>query len=153
MAYSWFILSMILFFVEAFGVPGVGALFAALSALCIGLFVQQNILSESDLIMQGAAFFGLTGVWAAALWKPMKKFHLAKPSQHHHDMIGRIAIAAEGGLEKGRLGKAKWSGTTMTARLADDASIDIASDGVELKIIGMDGSTLLLAEASYTLKK
>ena len=149
--FFWFGLSMVLFLVEAFGLPGLGFFFAAIAALCVGLLVELNVLALDDHIQQGSAFFALTAIWAAALWKPLKKWRMQNPAQVHNDMIGRTAIVAEGGLSKNRSGNAKWSGTIMKARMAADAAIEKAAEGDELKIVDVQSATLILAELSYVL--
>lgn len=149
--YFWFIASAILFLMEAMGVSGIGLFFAAFGALSTGMLVQAGILPEQDYLAQTATFFGLTAFWAAVLWKPLKKLRLSKSAQPHHDMVGRIAVVADEGLAKGRTGHAHWSGTTMRARLAEDAAEDIVAGGQEMKIVAVDGSTLILAQKDYLL--
>ncbi len=146
----WYGASMAFFLLEAFGATGIGFLFAALSALCTGGLVQSGLIATDDHLMQAISFFGFTALWAAVLWKPLKKLRMQKPAQIHNDMIGRLAVVAKKDLKKKASGQATWSGTTMTARLADDAKTDIAKVGEELKIVDVRGSTLILAEEDYT---
>lgn len=151
-SYYWFIASLVFFLLEALGASGIGLLFAALAAFCIGILLQTGLLGEADYLAQGGIFFILTALWALLLWKPLKAMRLAKTAQHHHDMIGRLAVVGDAGLAKGKKsGQVRWSGTTMRARLADDAAIDIAAGGEELKIVAVDGSTLILAQKDYPL--
>lgn len=150
--YFWFGLSMAFFFLEAYGITGIGFLFSALAALCMGIIMQNGWIDARDTVAQAATFFGLTGLWAAILWKPLKKFRMSRPTQTHNDMIGRFATVTEGGLQKGKSGHVHWSGTLMRARLAEDAAIDAAEAGEELKIIAVQGATLILAESSYLVE-
>lgn len=150
-AYIWFLASILFFFVEAFGVSGIGLLFAAIAAFCVGIVLQMGFLDSANPISQGATFFSLTAFWAAVLWKPMKNIHFGKPRRRHHDMVGRIAVVGEEGLYKGKTGNVTWSGTTMRARMADDAAMDEAVAGEELMIVKVDGSTLVLAEKDFPL--
>lgn len=149
--YLWFIVSIAFFLLEAMGATGIGLFFAAIAAFCVGILVETGILPQDQYLAQGAAFFGLTAFWAVLLWKPLKKLRVSKPAQDHHDMVGRTATVGDEGLVKGKKGAARWSGTTLGARLADDATIDTASAGQELKIIAVDGSTLILAQKDYVI--
>lgn len=150
-AYIWFLASILFFVAEALGISGVGLLFAAIAAFCVGLGLQFGLLGESNHILQGAAFFGFTALFAVLLWKPMQKFRVSHKSETHHDVIGRTALVAGDGLVKGKTGLAQWSGTTMSAQLASDAAINSAAIGEELKIVRVDGATLVLAQLDYPL--
>lgn len=147
-AYIWFLAAIVCFLAEAVGITGVGFFFAAISAFCVGMLIEMDYLAAEDLLMQGSAFFVFTAFWALVLWKPMQKIRSGK-TESHNDMIGRTATVDAAGLQKGATGNARWSGTTMRARLADDASVAEAVEGTELKIIAVDGSTLILAQKDY----
>lgn len=151
-AYIWFLASILFFVAEALGVSGVGLLFAAIGAFCVGLSLQFGLLAEENTIFQGAAFFGFTALSALLLWKPMQAFRVNQKSDIHHDIVGRTAVVAGDGLVKEKQGLAQWSGTTMTARLASDASLNAAAVGEELKIVRVDGATLVLAQLDYPLE-
>lgn len=149
--YIWFLASILFFVAEALGISGVGLLFAAIGAFCVGLSLQFGLLEEGNSIFQGAAFFGFTALSALLLWKPMQAFRVSHKSETHHDIVGRTAIVAGDGLVKGKTGIAQWSGTTMSARLASDAAINSAIVGEELKIVRVDGAMLVLAQLDYPL--
>lgn len=150
-AHYWYLLSLILFLLEATAVPGIGFFFAAFGALSLALLVQWNIIDSGSWLIETTAFFFLTGLWAAILWVPLQKFRLKRrlSSQVHHDVIGRFAIVGPQGLAKGVRGNALWSGTLISARLADDAAVDNVAEGAELKIVDIDGLVLVLAEDGY----
>ncbi|MCH2547076.1 MAG: hypothetical protein MK052_05670 [Alphaproteobacteria bacterium] len=150
-AYFWFIASILLFLFEAMGLSGIGLLFAAIAALCVGIMIELGLLDPLNHIAQGAAFFAFTALWAALLWWPIKKLRMGKQLHHHHNMIGRTATVAAAGLTKDITGFATWSGTSMRARLAPDAAIETAPAGTELKIVKVDGSTLILAQIDYPI--
>ncbi|MBM3618909.1 MAG: hypothetical protein FJX23_10270 [Alphaproteobacteria bacterium] len=151
----WYLLSVLLFVLEAAAIPGIGLFFAALAALTLGLFVQVGLFPHPDWLVQTTAFFFLTGLWAIALWKPLQKMRIrrAAKGEKHHDVIGRSAEVGPGGIAKGKKGNAYWSGALLTARLADDAAIASAAPGEELKVVAVEGSTLILAESTYTIRE
>jgi membrane protein implicated in regulation of membrane protease activity len=147
----WYLFSAALFLLEATAVPGIGFFFAAFGALSVGLLIQSQWLDAANWLAQATAFFFLTGIWTALLWVPLQKFRVKnrKNAELHHDVIGRSAIVGPDGLRKGARGQAFWSGTLMSARLADNAAIDSAASGTELKIVAIEGLTLVLAEKTY----
>lgn len=149
----WYLLSLLLFILEAAAISGVGLFFAALGALTLGLFVQVGLFPHTDWLVQTTAFFFLTGLWTIALWKPLQKMRLrrAAKGEKHHDVIGRNAEVGPSGIQKGKKGNAYWSGALISARLADDATIENAKAGEELKIVALDGATLILAEPAYAI--
>lgn len=149
-AYIWFIASILCFLAEAAGATGIGLLFAAIAAFCVGILLETGYVDAADHLMQGSAFFVLTAFWAVVLWKPLKKLRSSQ-TQKHNDMIGRTATVDTDSLKKGAEGQALWSGTTMRARLADDATIEEAGKGTALKIVAVDGSVLILAQKDYPL--
>lgn len=151
----WYVLSVILFLLEAFAIPGIGLFFAGFGALTVALLVQWGVISAESHLAQYTAFFLLTGLWMAILWTPLKKFRIRRLMQHetHHDVIGRMARVKGESLRKNQRGTVEWSGTLMAARLADDAAIEEAAVGIELKIVAIEGSTLILAEPGYSLSK
>lgn len=138
----WFIAGALLVSFEMIVAPGVGFLFAGLSALTIGALIFANLLPASALVVQWSAAFLFTGLWAALLWKPMQRFLHRKTS--YHNMFGSPAILV-GQLEKNQTGTARWSGTVMKARLHPDTPKRLYPDGTELFITGIEGTTLILA--------
>lgn len=151
----WYLLSLFLFILEAAAVPGIGLFFAALGAMSLGLFVQVGLFPHTDWLVQTTAFFFLTGLWAIALWKPLQKMRLRKvmKSDQHHDVIGRNVEVGPGGIQKGKKGNAYWSGALLTARIAEDAAVESAEAGDELKIVAVESSTLILAESTYSIRE
>jgi membrane protein implicated in regulation of membrane protease activity len=143
--YIWLILAALFLAVEAFGATGVGFLFAGLGAILTAIFAHFG-WAES-LWAQLAWFFGMTVVWGAMLWKPMKKFRISKSGgQHYSNMVGGEAVVLAPGLKRGVSGKVRWSGTTMEARLAEDAPEEIAVDA-RVTIREVKGNTLVVTPA------
>lgn len=147
----WYIGSILLFALEALAVPGIGFFFAAIGAFLLAVLLQIGGVPANDLIAQGGIFFVLTAISAAVLWKPLKNMRIGKGHAVHNDMVGRFATVDGKELVKGSKGSALWSGAIMNARLADNASIASATVGTELKIVEVQGSTLILAEKTYQI--
>ncbi len=139
---AWLLVSMIFLALEAFGASGVGFLFAALGALSAAILVKLGI--ATDFWAQGAWFLGASVVWAVALWKPLKNMHLKRGGQQYSNMIGGEAVVLGAGLHKHQMGKVRWSGTTMEARLDANAAQDFLPENTLVTIREVTGNTLIV---------
>ena len=113
----WLILSLILFIAEVTMLQLIGVLFLALGALLLGVLITLGIFAESSLVSQVALFLCFSGLCALILWKPLKRLK-SKKGQEYSDVIGSYATVIDAPLEQGKIGRVKWSGTIMRAKLA-----------------------------------
>lgn len=151
-AYGWLIAGAVLLALEAFGVPGIGFLFAGLAAILVGLLIHLDVIGADDLLLQGAAFFGFTTALAALLWRKLKAWRTnPNASDSFHNIVGDYATIGRGGLRKGETGQAAWSGTTMMARLDSAASCDELPEGATVTITAVKGNHLIVAPEDFTL--
>ena len=140
--YLWLALGAALLAMEAFGVSGIGFLFAGLGAIVAALAAYlgwaENIWS------QFAWSFAATVIWAAVLWMPMKKLKAQAHSgvERFDNMVGGEATVSESGLQPGKLGKVSWSGTVMNARLATGEAA-VEAGGIVI-IRQVKGTTLIV---------
>ncbi len=142
----WLLVGAVFFVLEAFAISGVGFLFAACGALTLGGLLAFGVLDPAlSFWMQIAWFFGTTSLWALVLWKPIK--HWMRGSKHaYSNIIGTRAEVIEEDLEPGVLGKVRWSGTDMQARLVPGAIKEPVRVGAEVWIYETDGTVLLVSE-------
>jgi membrane protein implicated in regulation of membrane protease activity len=143
-AILWLALGALLLALEAFGLPGIGLLFAGLAAIIVGVAVQYEGIAIDDYVLQGAVFFLLTGVFGALLWKRMKQWRMNPKAGEYNNMVGDIAVVAAGGLTKAQRGHAIWSGTRMKAEIADHEPTERFAEGTELRIAAVEGIVLKL---------
>lgn len=130
---------------EAFGLPGIGFVFAGLAAVIVGTLMMLGIIGDEAYVFQLALWFIMTSVMAYILWKPMKRWRLNPDAKDRFsNMVGSTAIVFGGTLKKGMSGKAKWSGTTMTAELAADAGVSEIAEGNVAEIVEVRGNVLIL---------
>lgn len=139
----WLLVGGALIGVEAFLVSGIGVFFAGLGAITVGIIILAN--PDLTPVGQTTWFFAATAAWTAVLWKPFQNFY-NKSSEGHNDMVGRLVTVDDEGLTKGKKGSVKWSGTIMTARLSDDATIEKAEPGAELVIVSVTGGVLEVSD-------
>ncbi|MDX2113842.1 MAG: NfeD family protein [Alphaproteobacteria bacterium] len=143
-SYIWLITGVLLLLAEAFGVTGVGLLFAGLGAFTVGFLLKLGAVGTDETLLQFVCFLAATALWTVALWKPMRKFYSSKNKAGYSNMIGETAYAGSSGLKKGEVGEATWSGTIMKAQLADDAGKDHVEGGAPVEIVDVKGVTLIV---------
>ncbi len=145
-SYYWLIAGALLLAIEAFGVPGIGFLFAGLAAVVVGVLIHLGVIDETNQVAQFAAFFAITAAFAALLWKKLKEWRTnPSSSDSYSNMVGDTAIVSGGGLQKGKQGQVSWSGTTMTAEIADDAGAEMLEDATVVTIVAVKGNKLIVA--------
>lgn len=145
--YLWLAAGALFLAAEAFGVPGVGFLFAGLGAIATGILIDLEAMGTGGTPGQFAWFFATSVAWTALLWKPLKKFRAGggKDGGDYNNMVGGAATVTGGPLRKGKTGKVAWSGTTMQAELAADAAVDEMPEGGEAVIREVKGTKLIVA--------
>jgi membrane protein implicated in regulation of membrane protease activity len=136
----WLIFGVACFLIETLVVSGLGFLFAGLGALTIAsILVLYPELTE---LQQGVVFFAATGLWAVFLWKPIQRFMRKPTGEGFRNMVGDTAYIGAGGLQKGAVGEATWSGTIMRAQLAEGT--DSMLPGASAVIVDVEGNTLIV---------
>lgn len=143
---GWLIAGALLLALEAFGVPGLGFLFAGLAAIVVGVLTHLGTISADDFIMQTAAFSGITALFAFILWKPLKKWRTNPDAKEQFsNIVGDMATVGAGGLERGKVGDVSWSGTTMMAQIDDTCTQEHLAEGLVVRITTVQGNQLIVA--------
>lgn len=141
----WLIVGAVMLSIEVFAMPTFVLFFAGLAAICVGVMVGTGMLDELNYLIQWAWFFGLTAVLAALLWKPVKQFRTTHAGAgHYNNITGDIATVIKGSLKKGAKGTVEWSGTTMNAKLLNDAPVDELPEGAIVEIVEVQGNMLIV---------
>ena len=140
----WMVVSVLFLLIEAFGIPGVGLMFAGLGALVAGLSVFSGAVAEDNHNAQFILFFVFSLVWAVLLWKPMQKFRVGKRHGEYHNIIGTTAYVGGSGISRKDGGEVTWSGTIMRAELAASAAVDRIESGAVVVIVEVTGATLVV---------
>lgn len=144
---TWLVLGAILLFIEVSFIPSIGFLFAGLAAITVGGLLTFDLISPNDHLFQLSLFLIFTCLWAAILWLPMKKLRaFGTKAPVYQDMIGDTVIIEESDLEKGKVGRVKWSGTIMNARLHPHVNVEKVSVGNEMVIAQVRGNMLIVKE-------
>lgn len=138
----WLIAGAVLLAFEAFGIPGIGSLFAGIAAILVGALVEIGAIDPLAYITQFGVFGLATAVLAALLWGKLKSWRVNPDAPHYHNMIGTEAVVTRE-LINDATGEVRWSGALMHARLADKSGS--AMVGTTVVIRAMDGNMLLVA--------
>lgn len=133
----WLGLAALFLALEAFGIPGIGFLFAGLGALLTWGMLQLGVISQADLVWQVAAFFINSSFLALLLWKPLKRWRTTRSDIPYSNMVGDEATVIGTLTEAG--GNVRWSGTTMRAKLHGG---DTLSEGAAVIITAVEGNIL-----------
>jgi membrane protein implicated in regulation of membrane protease activity len=88
-------------------------------------------------------FFLSTAIWAAVLWKPLKKM-MNSGGSGYSDMVGDTAVVYGEPLEKGKRGQVKWSGTIMNCEIAPQENIEKILPGTDVTIAEVSKGILLV---------
>lgn len=140
--YGWLTAGILFLAIEALGVPGVGMLFAGLGAIATGVFIYFGSIAATDTITQFVCFFAASGLAAAILWKPLKRFRIGKQDQKFNNMVGDTGTVSKTVSKDG--GEVKWSGTQMHARLSVEAGVDSLAPEAKVIITAVEGATLIV---------
>ncbi len=141
----WFIAGALLISIEIFLVPGAGILFAGLGAITVGGALMAGWIDGTS--GQFILFFLSTALWAAALWKPLKKL-MNSDESGYSDFVGQTAVVYGEPLEKGKRGQVKWSGTIMNCEIAPNENAEKILSGAEVTIIEVSKGILLVKRNS-----
>lgn len=140
----WLVAGGILILIESLTMPGIGFLYAGLAAISVGGLLSLDYIDQTDVVAQLSWFFGLTAVWAALLWKPMKRFRYHNSDKEYQNIVGSIATVKSEALVKKKHGKVEWSGTIMKADLSADSAVDSVEAGQQVKIIALEGNRVIV---------
>ncbi len=138
----WLIASAVLFALEAFGIPGIGFLFAGLGAIVTAGLIEAGILAPDDLVSQWALFFVVTTASAIVLWRKMKTWRMNPNAPEYSNMVGTEATVTSAISGTGE-GQVRWSGTLMRAKLADHSAASLA-EGAAVTVTRVEGNTLFV---------
>lgn len=142
----WLMVGAILIILELVLFPGIGFLFAGLGAISVGAGLIAGWIGS--LSAQFILFFLATAFWMAILWKPLKKFIEGKDSGFD-DMVGSTAIVFGQSIEKGKMGKVKWSGTIMKCQFVPGAEgQEVIGPETEVIITGVSKGVLIIRAKS-----
>ena len=113
----WLIGGAVFLALEAFGIPGIGFLFAGIAAILVGTLVESGLLLPEAYVNQWGVFFLLTTLMALVLWRRIKAWRIDPNAPLYHNIVGTEAVVTKPLIAHDE-GEVRWSGTLMRARLA-----------------------------------
>lgn len=137
----WLVAGAIFLALEAFGLPGIGILFAGLGAILVGALIETGLISALDYVLQGGIFFLATTFFALILWRKVKNWRLDPNAPRYHNIVGTEAVVTKPLIGDAE-GEVRWSGTLMRAKLLPGTSADAIPLGAPVIIREADGNIL-----------
>lgn len=138
----WLLAGAVLLAFEAFGIPGIGFLFAGIAAILVGALVELGLVGSEAHITQFGVFFLFTALMAALLWNKLKSWRVNPNAPQYHNMVGTEAVVTQE-LINDATGEVRWSGALMRARLADKTGAAVV--GTTVIVREVDGNILLVS--------
>ena len=139
-SYFWLVIGVFLIIFEVTALPGIGFLFAGLGAITLGGLLTFSLIDINGWFEHTAYFFFFTTIWAVILWTPLKRA-LHKNKGGYQNIVGTRAEMVEP-LTSGKIGKVKWSGTLMRARISPDCQLDKIVEGETVWVVNNKGGVL-----------
>lgn len=144
-AFVWITIAIIFLFLEASAIPGVGFLFAGLSALSVGGLISFSIIDNYDYTAQFIFCSLFAIIWFCVLWYPLKKYRSLNNSETPYQNInGSEAILVSETLKNNENGKIKWSGTIMNAKAIINQENVVLTKGERVIIKSITGNTAII---------
>ncbi len=143
----WLAAGVAFMLLEAFGLPGVGLVFAGLGALMAGLCIFSGVLTQDQVALQFTVFFLASMGWALLLWKPMQKLRVgSKHKGTYNNIVGGTAYVGSNGITRKHGGEVTWSGTIMRAELCPSCGDVSIAPGAQVVITALTGATLIVKQ-------
>ena len=136
----WLIASAVFFALEAFGIPGIGFLFAGVGAVVAAALIELGVLAADAIVAQWAIFFVVTAASAAMFWRKLKQWRMDPNAPEYSNIVGTEATVTAAISGNGE-GQVRWSGTLMRARLADHTAAPLES-GAHVTVTRVEGNIL-----------
>lgn len=141
----WFAITLILIGYELIAGFSVVFLFLlGLAALCVGFSVYLGYVSPDDLVAQLIIFLTLFMVFFALFWKPIRRVINDNANAKYNNIVGQTAEVTGSSLTKDKLGKVRWSGTDVNARLDSNSEKNSVEVGEHVEIIEIKDNTFIV---------
>ena len=142
--YLWSVAAVGFMLLEAFGLPGVGLMFAGIGALMVGLSIFAHVILLDDYTLQLIVFFTFSVISALLLWKPLQRFRVGRGRGEYSNIVGGTAYVGAGGISRKHGGEVTWSGTIMRAELARSCPVELVDAGAAVVITEVHNATLVV---------
>lgn len=147
-AWLWLLAGALLIVLEVTIAPTLVLFLAGLSALTISLLLGLEVIAPSATIYQVGLWALCSGLYAVALWKPLKRWRFSAKSETYHNIVGG-SVRVISAITKQQPGSVEWSGTTMRALLDESASVSTLEAGETGEITAVKGTILYIKELPH----
>lgn len=141
----WFAIAIVLIGYEL--IAGFNLLFLffmGLSAVCVGFMTFYNFTDPNNIVAQLVIFLTLFATFFITFWKPVRKFMNSGNENKYQNIIGQKAEVVSTSISKGKVGKIKWSGTEVKAKIHDSSTKKILHKGEDVEIVEIIDNTFIV---------
>jgi membrane protein implicated in regulation of membrane protease activity len=133
----WLILGITFMLIEVSVIPGFGSLFLGLGAFTVTILLAFDVAPDDEYLHQFILLLMSTSSWLIILWRPLVNY-LDSSASKVKDVDGSEATIYSKHLNNHGVGKIKWSGVIMNAKM--DSSQDEAEKGELVLIDRVEGN-------------
>ena len=133
----WSLIGVLSVIGEVFLLPSGGLLFAGMGCLMVSTLISLSIITREAYLDQFVIFAVSTAFVTLVLWRPLKNL-LRKTEENGYSNIIGSSAAVESDIYSNTVGKVRWSGTTMKAKIDLQEESDIIKVGETVVITAIN---------------
>jgi membrane-bound ClpP family serine protease len=142
----WFILGLCLIVLEGLLGFTIITFIAGIAAINIGVlcYFFPEYYPQPVTVFSVAMYCGSIGVWTLLLYKPLKALK-NRSKGTYSNIVGQEGEVIDKPLKPGKIGKIKWSGTFVKAKLTHGAKHQVPV-GENVKIIDIKDNVFIVVK-------
>lgn len=142
----WFILGLCLIILEGLLGFTIITFIAGLAAVTVGImcYLFPEYYESPISIFSLAMYCGFIGIWALLLFNPLKALK-NRNKDGYNNIVGGEGEVVDKPLKPGKIGKLKWSGTLVKAKLKAGCKHQVAV-GEDVTIIDIKDNVFIVTK-------
>jgi membrane protein implicated in regulation of membrane protease activity len=142
-SFFWLMLGGLLLILELFLINSIYLLFSVAGAFILSVLLQFNYIKNSDIFLQLFVFSVISAICSLVFYYNRK--NIAANNVPFDNLIGNEVQVIADSFNDNIIGKVKWSGTIMNAKIANGSYLNSSNDA-KYVIINIEGNILIIGE-------